>query len=67
MEEVYLLIKEEFDFHTLYGIYDSYIKAEEDRDNLLKYSYIYDKSELRIYRFEINKFYKNNEEIELII
>lgn len=60
MGDLYLLIKEEIDFHTIYGIYNNYIKALEDYNNLLKYNNI-DKSDLHIYEFTVNKFYNNEE------
>lgn len=60
MEDIYLLIKEEVDFHTIYGIYCDYLKADEDYHNLLKYQNI-DKDDLHLYVLETNYFYKDEE------
>lgn len=63
MGDLFLLIKEEIDFHTIYGIYNDYIKALEDYNNLLKYNYIY-KDDLHIYKFTANKFYNDEEYVK---
>ena len=56
---LYLLIREDIDFHSIYGIYSDITKVLEDYNNLIKYSYN-DKETLHIYALEENKFYKDN-------
>lgn len=66
MKEVFILIKEEIDFTTIYGIYNDYLKAEEDYNNLKKYQHLYSEDKLCIYQLDVNKFY-NNEQYEKIL
>lgn len=66
-EELFLLIKEEIDFHTIYGIYSDITEAENDYRNLIKYNHI-EKGDLHLYILEKNKFYKdeNYKELEVL-
>lgn len=59
MDDIFLLIKEETDFTTVFGIYNDYIKAEEDYHNVKKYREVYEEDSIHIYKLVINKFYKD--------
>ena len=59
MKEMFILIQQEIDYTTVYGIYDEYVKAEQDYYNLKKYRVMY--GELNIYKLDINKFYTNDD------
>lgn len=60
MKDIFLLVKQEIDFTTIYGVYDDYLKAEEDYTNAKKYIHMYKDAELNIYKLDINKFYNND-------
>lgn len=57
-QEMFILLKQETDYTTVYGIYNDYLKAENDYYNLKKYTVIY--GELNIYKLDVNKFYTND-------
>ncbi len=58
MKEVYVLtIHDEYTFQIL-GIYDDYMKADEDKRGYIKYNSIYYfTAELRITLIQLNKLY----------
>lgn len=57
MKEVYVLILEQEDYSRIYGIYENYLKAEEDLNNLKRYNEMCDYGTLHIYRYDIDKLY----------
>lgn len=57
MKEVYLLEYQFEDENRVYGIYDNYIKAEEDMYNLKKFNEYNQYGELHIIAVELNKLY----------
>lgn len=57
MKEVYLLEYQFEDENRVYGIYDDFIKAEEDMKNLRKFNECNQWGELHIIGFELNKLY----------
>lgn len=56
-KDLFLLIRQDVDFSTIYGIYNDYIQAESDYYNLKKYTVIY--GELHIFKLDVNKFYQD--------
>ena len=66
-EELFLLIEEEIDFHTIYEIYSDITEAENDYRNLINYNHI-EKGDLHLYILEKTKFYKdeNYKELEVL-
>lgn len=64
MNKIYLLIKEVTDFHNIFGIYTDFSEASDDYYNLIKYREV-EKDELHLYCLETNKFYKDENFIEI--
>lgn len=57
MKEIYILILEQEDYSRIYGVFDNYIEAEQTKLNLLKFNEMCKYGELRIYNYETNKLY----------
>ena len=66
MDKVYILIKEECDFHTIYGIYDDYLALENDYNNTIKYCDV-NRADLHVYVVEKNIYYPYGDLEELSI
>lgn len=56
MDKLYILIKEEFDFYNIYGIYDDYLALENDYNNTIKYTDV-NRADLHVYVVEKNIYY----------
>ena len=56
MDKVYILIKEEFDFYTIYGIYDDYLALENDYNNTIIYCDV-NRADLHVYVVEKNIYF----------
>lgn len=58
MKEVYVLTIHDEDTFQILGIYDDYLKADEDRRGYIKYnSTFYISAELRITLIQLNQLY----------
>lgn len=60
MDEVFILIKEEEDYRTIYGIFTTIIEAMTQKNMLKKYNEYCNYGELKIYRYNLNEVYTNN-------
>lgn len=62
---MYILILEQEDYRRIYGIFDNYLIAEENKKNLLKYNEMCEYGELKIYEYEINRLYMKENETDI--
>ena len=62
-DELFLIYESYEDFPKIYGIYDNFVKAMDDFENIKKYISIYGK--LRIYKINKNEFIKDFDKLEV--